>query len=69
MNLAEYRMDKQNQNFPIFGIKLWFSKLEKKFQKFPKFYNFENHQISGIDKLKKNNQLSDVFEFQKLANF
>ena len=29
------------------------SKLKKKFHKFPKFYNYENHRISIIDKLKK----------------
>ena len=29
-NSAEYRMDEQNQNLLIFGIKLWFSKLKKK---------------------------------------
>ena len=33
-NSAEYQMDEQNQNFPIFGIKLWFSKLQKKFPNF-----------------------------------
>ena len=33
-NSAEYQMDEQNQNFPIFGIKLWFSKLKKKIPKF-----------------------------------
>ena len=49
-NSAEYQMDEQNQNLPIFGIKLWFSKLKKKI---PKFYNFENHPIFIIDKLKK----------------
>ena len=63
-NSAEYQMDEQNQNLPIFGIKLWFAKLKKN----PKFYNFENHQISIIDKLKKN-QSSEIVEFQKLANF
>ena len=52
-NNAEYQIDEQNQNLPIFGIKFWFSKLKKKIQKFPKFYNFENHQISIIDKLIK----------------
>ena len=31
-NNAEYQMHEQNQNLPIFGIKLWFSKLKKKFQ-------------------------------------
>ena len=69
MNSAEYRMDEQNQNLPFFGIKLWFSKLKKKFQKFPKFYNFKNHRISIIDKLRKNKQISETVEFQKLANF
>ena len=34
-----------------------------------KFYNFKNHQISIIDKLKTNNQSSEIVEFQKLANF
>ena len=34
-----------------------------------KFYNFENHQISIIDKLKKINQSFEIVEFQKLANF
>ena len=38
-------------------------------KKIPKFLNFENHQISIIDKLKKNNQSSEIVEFQKLANF
>ena len=52
-NNAEYQIDEQNQNLPILGIKFWFSKLKKKIQKFPKFYNFENHQISIIDKLIK----------------
>ena len=31
--------------------------IDKKFQKFPKSYNF------------KNNQISEIVEFQKLANF
>ena len=48
-NSAEYRMNEQNQNLPIFGNKLWFSKLKKKLHKFLKFYNFENHRISIID--------------------
>ena len=34
-----------------------------------KFDNFENHQISIIDKLKKNNQSFEDVVFQKLANF
>ena len=33
-NSAEYQMDEQNQNFTTFGIKLWFSKLQKKFPNF-----------------------------------
>ena len=49
-NSAEYEMDEQNENLSIFGIKLWFSKLKKKNCK---LYNFENHQISIIDRLKK----------------
>ena len=28
-NSAEYRIDKQFQILPIFGVKFWFSKLEK----------------------------------------
>ena len=32
---------------------LVFQVKKKKFQKFPKFYNFENHQISIIEKLIK----------------
>ena len=66
-NSAEYQIDEQNQNLPIFGIKLWFSKLKKK---------FPNFTISKIIKFplltnskKKNNQISEIVEFQKLANF
>ena len=44
-NSSEYRMDEQNQNLPIFGIKLWFSKLKKKFRKIS--------QIFIIDEFKK----------------
>ena len=61
-------MDEQKQNLPIFEIKLWFSKLNKKFQKFPKFYNFENHSIFIIDKFKKNNKISEIVDFPKLEN-
>ena len=28
-SIAEYHMDEQFQNFPIFGAKFWFSKLNK----------------------------------------
>ena len=66
MNSAEYQMDEQNQNLPIFGIKLWLSELKKK---------FPNFKISTIIKFpllinsKKNNQKPEIVEFQKLANF
>ena len=40
MNTAEYRMDEQNQNLPIFGIKLWFSKLKKKIPKISQILQF-----------------------------
>ena len=62
-NSAEYQMDEQNQNLPIFGIKLWFSELKKKTQilKFRKSSIFHYWQ--------KNNQSSQIVEFQKLANF
>ena len=53
MSSAEYRMDEQFENLPIFGVKFRFSKLGKKFQKVPTFYNFENYQISISDKLIK----------------
>ena len=56
---AEYQMNEQFQNLPIFGAKFWFSKLKKsrnsltfqfgKFRKYPKFLNFENRQITIID--------------------
>ena len=58
-NSAEYQMDEQNQNLPIFGIKLWFSELKKK-PKFPllpnskkrikvlKLLYFKNQQIFKI---------------------
>ena len=31
-NSAEYQIDEQNQNWTIFEIKLWFSKLKKNSQ-------------------------------------
>ena len=34
-----------------------------------KFKNFENHQISILDRLKQKNQSYEIVEFQKLANF
>ena len=79
-NGAEYRMDEQNQNLPIFGVKFWFSKLKKKFQQFPKFYNSENHrdfhyrQTRKIIKFMrllnfKNYQIFKVWQFVKLSKF
>ena len=59
-------MDEQNQNLPIFGIKLWFSKLKKKF---PNFKISKIIKFSLLTNLKKNNQSSEIVEFQKLANF
>ena len=67
-NSAEYQIDEQNKNFRIFKIKIWFSKFKKKIQKFPKFYNFD-HQISIIDKLKKNNKIFEIWQFLKLSKF
>ena len=65
MNSAEYQMDEQKQNLPIFGIKLWFSKLKKKFT------NFEISKILNFLLLtnSKKNQSSEIVEFKKLENF
>ena len=38
-------------------------------RKIPKFYDFENHQISIIDKLKQKNQSFEIVEFPNLENF
>ena len=65
-NSAEYQIDKQNQNLPIFAIKLWFSKLKKKLK------NFKISKVMNFPLLtnsKKNNQSSEIVEFQKLENF
>ena len=70
-NSAAYQMDEQNQNLPIFGNKLWFSKFKKK---------FANLRISKIIKFplltnsKKNNQSSNflnltIFKTQNSKNF
>ena len=65
-NNPEYQMDEQNQNLPIFRIKLWFSKLKKKFPNFkiPKIIKFPL-----LTNSKNNYQSSEIVEFQKLANF
>ena len=65
-NSAEYQMDEQNQNLPIFGIKLWFSKLKKKI---PNFTISKIIKFPLLTNSKKNNQSSEIVEFQKLANF
>ena len=65
-NGTEYRIDEKNQNFPIFGIKLWFSRLKKKF---PNFKISKNIKFTLLTNSKKNNQSSEIVEFQKLANF
>ena len=52
-------MDEQNQNLPIFGIKLWFSKLKKKIAndqsseivEFQKLANFKNLTICKTIKI------------------
>ena len=65
-NSAEYQIDEQNQNLPIFGITLWFSKLERKLP------NFKISKIINIPLLtnsNKNNQSSEIVEFKKLAIF
>ena len=59
-NSAEYQMDEQNQNFPIFGIKLWFSKLKKKIQ---------NFTISKIIKFPLLTNLKKIIKVLKLLNF
>ena len=61
-NSAAYQMDKQNQNLPIFRIKLWFSKLKKK---------FPNFTISKIIKfpLLTNSRKNKIIKVLKLLNF
>ena len=69
-NSAKCRTDKQNQNLPIFRIKLCFFRLKKKFRKISKFYNFENYRIFIIAKLKKKSNfwkcwVSKISKFSK----
>ena len=59
-------MDEQNQNLPIFEIKLWFSKLK---EKFPNFTISKIIKFPLLTNSKKNNQSSEIVEFRKLANF
>ena len=62
-------MDEQNQNFPIFEIKLWFSKLKKNSKNFPNFIISKIIKFPLLTNSKKNNKISEIAEFQKLANF
>ena len=64
-NSAEYQIDEQNQNLPIFGIKLWFSK----FQKFQKFSLLRNSKkiIKFLKLLSfKNQEIFKIWQFVKL---
>ena len=65
-NSAEYQMDEQNQNLPIFEIKLWVSKLKKKI---PNFIISKSIKFPLLTNSKKKNQSSEIVEFQKLLNF
>ena len=59
-NSPEYQMDEQNQNLPILGIKLWFSKLKKKFPYF---------KISKIIKFPLWTNSKKIIKVLKLLNF
>ena len=65
-NSEKYQMDEQNQNLPIFGIIYGFPNWKKQFQilQFRKSSNFHYWPTQ-----KKNNQSSEIVEFQKLVNF
>ena len=67
-NSAEYRMNEQNQNLPIFGIKLWFSRVKKNSKNFPHFTISKIIEFPLLTNSKKN-QISEIVECQKLANF
>ena len=63
-------MDEQNQNVPNFEIKLWFYKLKKKIPKISQILHFrKSSNFPYWQTQKKNNQSSEIVEFQKLANF
>ena len=66
-NSAEYRMDEQNRNLPIFGIKCWFSKLEKNSKNVPNFTISKINEFPLLTNSKKNNQIFEIVEFQKLS--
>ena len=56
-------MDEQNQNLPIFGIKLWLSRLKKNSKNFP---NFTISKIIGFPLLTNSKKIIKVL---KLLNF
>ena len=68
-NSAEYRRDEQNQNLPIFGIKLWFSRLKKNSKNFLNFTISKIVEFSLLRKSKKNYEISEIVECRRLANF
>ena len=55
--------------FAIFWNQIVVFQIEQKIPKISQILQFRNHRISIIDKAKKNNQISEIVEFQKLANF
>ena len=50
---SEISNGRTKPKFANFRNQILVLQIKKKFQKFPKFYNFENYQISIIDKLIK----------------
>ena len=68
-NSAEYRMDEQNQNLPIFGIKLCFSRLKKNSKNFPNFTISKIIEFPLLTNSRKNDQISEIVKCRKLANF
>ena len=62
-------MDEQNQNFPIFGIKLWLSRLKKNSKNFPNYTISKIIEFPLLTNSKINYQISEIVECRKLANF
>ena len=62
-NSAEYRLDEQNQNLPIFGVKFWFSKLKKKILKISQILQFRESSNFHY------RQTHKTIKFMKLLNF
>ena len=61
-NTAKYQMDEQNQNLPIFEMKLWFSKLKKKFP------NFKISKIIKFPLLTNSKKIIKVLKFLNFKN-